>query len=61
MKKEKGKTKQLGNLPTTEILEQIYREYLVPMTLEQWSGVKSLEQPLFFKEVPLKTTYSTAE
>jgi len=44
----------------TEIsqLEDIYRQYLVPMSEEKWSKTRSLKQPNMLKVVPIKTSSS---
>lgn len=42
----------------TTTLEQIYRQYLVPMPLETWSRTINLSQPSILKQVPTKTAYS---
>jgi hypothetical protein len=47
----------------TEIqrLQDIYRQYLVPMPLEDWSKVRNLSQPSRLKHVPTRTGYSFSD
>lgn len=40
-------------------LEQIYRQYLVPIPLETWSRTVNLSQPSILKQVPTRTAYSS--
>jgi hypothetical protein len=40
-------------------LEEMYREYIVPMAHERWSAVTNLSQPSMLKRVPCKTAYSS--
>jgi hypothetical protein len=56
MKKAK-KEKVLG----VRELEKIYSKYLMPMPLEDWQNVKSLEQPNMLKEVPMRTGFSMGD
>lgn len=39
------------------VLERVYREYLTPMSAEQWARVSNLSQPSVLKQVPTRTTY----
>jgi hypothetical protein len=41
-------------------LEERYREYIAPMSLEKWSTTTNLSQPSILRQVPSKTAYSTA-
>lgn len=42
-------------------LENIYKQYLQPMPLDDWQKVQNLSQPTLLKRVPARTVYSSAE
>ncbi len=42
-------------------LESVYRQYLTPMPMEQWSQTRNLSQPTILKRVPTRTAYSSVE
>jgi hypothetical protein len=54
-KPQKKKQKKIKNL------EEAYREYLVPMSKNEWKNVRSLEQPTLLKQVSTKTAYSSGD
>lgn len=41
-------------------LEKLYEQYLVPMSTEQWNAVRNLSQPSILKQIPSRTTHSSA-
>jgi hypothetical protein len=55
--KDNKEDKKLAKKP----LEEMYNQFLAPMTLEQWSHVTNLQQPSMLRSVPSRTVYSTAE
>jgi len=58
MKKNNKSLKQRRKNNKTKHLEKIYRQYLTPMSLDEWANVKSLKQPSLLKQVQTKTVYS---
>jgi hypothetical protein len=52
----KKRTKPSQNQPSK--LEEVYRQYLIPMSLEEWSQTRDLSQPTTLRRVPTRTIYS---
>jgi hypothetical protein len=56
---KKRSAKPAKNQPSK--LENIYRQYLAPMPLEEWAHITNLSQPTTLKRVPTRTAYSSVE
>lgn len=61
MGKKKMKTARKSKKATTTTLEQIYQQYLIPMTVDQWTVATDLSQPSTLKQIPTKTAYCSVE
>ena len=53
--------KSRKSLPDVGKLEKLYEQYLVPMSAEQWGLIRNLSQPSILKQLPSRTTHSSAE
>lgn len=55
IKKPSKSTSDMGEL------EKLYEQYLIPMSTEQWNAVRNLSQPSILRQLPSRTTHSSAE